>query len=58
MIRAGVGPQDQQMYFVDGNTADYSKDFPAGTLKGVKATYPGAQLTAASRHGCSRPTRS
>ncbi len=29
---------------MDGNTADYSKDFPKGTLKGVKATYPGAQL--------------
>lgn len=32
------------IYFVDGNTADYSKDFPAGTLEGVKATYPGAEL--------------
>ena len=45
MIAKGVGPQDQQVYFVDGNTADYSKDFPKGTLKGVKATYPGAELT-------------
>ena len=41
---AGIGPQDVKTYFVDGNTADYSKDFPKGTLKGVKATYPGAQL--------------
>jgi ABC-type branched-subunit amino acid transport system substrate-binding protein len=41
---AGIGPQDVQTYFVDGNTADYSKDFPKGTLKGVQATYPGAQL--------------
>lgn len=41
---AGIGPQDVQNYFVDGNTADYSKDFPKGTLKGVKATYPGAEL--------------
>ncbi len=41
---AGIGPQDVQTYFVDGNTADYSKDFPKGTLKGVKATYPGAEL--------------
>lgn len=31
-------------YFVDGNTADYSEDFPEGTLKGVKATYPGSEL--------------
>jgi len=45
MIAKGVGPQDQQIYFVDGNTADYSKDFAAGTLTGVKATYPGAELT-------------
>jgi branched-chain amino acid transport system substrate-binding protein len=30
---------------VDGNTADYSKDFPKGTLTGVKSTYPGAELT-------------
>jgi ABC-type branched-subunit amino acid transport system substrate-binding protein len=41
---AGIGPKDVKTYFVDGNTADYSKDFPAGTLKGVKATYPGAEL--------------
>ena len=41
---AGIGPQDVQNYFVDGNTADYSKDFPKGALKGIKATYPGAEL--------------
>ncbi len=41
----GVGPQDIQTYFVDGNTADYSKDFPKGTLTGVEATLPGAELT-------------
>ena len=41
---AGIGPKDVKTYFVDGNTADYSKDFPKGTLKGVKSTYPGAQL--------------
>ncbi|HEU5043272.1 MAG TPA: ABC transporter substrate-binding protein [Nocardioidaceae bacterium] len=45
MIAKGIGPQDQQIYFVDGNTADYSGDFPKGTLTGVKATYPGAELT-------------
>ena len=33
-----------QLYFVDGNTADYSADFDAGTLEGVRATYPGAEL--------------
>ncbi|WP_310963048.1 ABC transporter substrate-binding protein [Nocardioides terrisoli] len=45
MIAKNIGPKNQQVYFVDGNTADYSKDFPKGTLTGVKATYPGAQLT-------------
>ncbi len=45
MIAKGIGPQDLQIYFVDGNTADYSSDFDKGTLTGVKATYPGAELT-------------
>ena len=45
LIAKGVGPQDVQTYFVDGNTADYSKDFKPGTLTGVKATLPGAELT-------------
>jgi branched-chain amino acid transport system substrate-binding protein len=45
LIAKGVGPSDVQTYFVDGNTADYSKDFAKGTLKGVKASYPGAELT-------------
>ncbi len=29
-------------YFSDGNTADYSQDFPAGTLEGAQGTIPGA----------------
>ena len=41
---AGIGPKDVQTYFVDGNTTDYSKDFPKGTLKGVKSTYPGPEV--------------
>ncbi|UPK73305.1 DUF1871 family protein [Nocardioidaceae bacterium SCSIO 66511] len=41
---AGQTTSNKQVYFVDGNTADYSKDFDPGTLKGVKATYPGAEL--------------
>ncbi|MDQ3627561.1 MAG: ABC transporter substrate-binding protein [Actinomycetota bacterium] len=45
LIAKGVGPDDVQIYFVDGNTADYSEDFDPGTLEGVKATYPGAELT-------------
>ena len=38
------GSTNKQLYFVDGNTADYSKDFEEGTLTGVRATYPGAEL--------------
>jgi ABC-type branched-subunit amino acid transport system substrate-binding protein len=45
LIAKGVGPADVQTYFVDGNLADYSADFPKGTLKGVKGTAPGAELT-------------
>jgi branched-chain amino acid transport system substrate-binding protein len=45
LIAKNVGPQDIQIYFVDGNTADYSEDFDPGTLDGVRATYPGAELT-------------
>ncbi len=45
MIDNNIGPKNTNVYFVDGNTADYSKDFPKGTLDGVKATFPGAELT-------------
>jgi ABC-type branched-subunit amino acid transport system substrate-binding protein len=45
MIRNNIGPEDKQIYFVDGNTADYSGEFPKGTLDGVRATFPGAELT-------------
>jgi len=37
----------KKTYMSDGNTADYSKDFPAGTLNGGKGTIPGAQPTTA-----------
>ncbi len=33
-----------QLYFVDGNTANYDEDFDPGTLEGVKATFPGSEL--------------
>ncbi|MBA2443830.1 MAG: ABC transporter substrate-binding protein [Nocardioidaceae bacterium] len=45
MIQKQIGPGDVQVYFVDGNAADYSADFDPGTLEGVKATFPGAELT-------------
>ena len=40
LIAKGIGPQDIQLYFVDGNLFDYSdEDFD---LAGVKGTVPGA----------------
>lgn len=49
MIKQGVGPQDVQVYLVDGNisTTAYA-DFPADTMAGVIATVPSgeADLTA------------
>lgn len=45
LIAQGIGPQDVPLYFVDGNTADYSADFEPGTLTGVKGTQPGAEVT-------------
>jgi len=38
LIAKGVGPQDIQIYFVDGNTADYSGE--KFDLTGVKGTIP------------------
>jgi branched-chain amino acid transport system substrate-binding protein len=34
----------ENVYFVDGNLANYSEDFPAGTLAGVKGTLPGLNI--------------
>ena len=47
MIAKGIGPKDAQLYFVDGDTKQFgaTHTFPKGTLAGVKATYPGAELT-------------
>lgn len=45
LIKQGIGPDKIKIYFVDGNLADYSQDFPKGTLKGVKGTQPGAKVT-------------
>ena len=41
-IKQGLGPQDVQFYFVDGNLSN-SYDFPAGTLAGTKGTLPGSE---------------
>jgi len=40
LIAAGYAAKD--IYMVDGNTADYSKDFDPGTLEGAQGTIPGA----------------
>lgn len=37
----GAGYPGSQLYFVDGNLADYSADFAAGTIEGAKGTLPG-----------------
>ncbi|NTW40371.1 MAG: amino acid ABC transporter substrate-binding protein [Cellulomonadaceae bacterium] len=39
---AGAGFDTSKLYFVDGNLADYSADFAAGTLEGTQGTLPGA----------------
>jgi len=39
-IAKGIGPQDVQIYFVDGNMADYSDE--GFDLEGVKGTFPAA----------------
>ncbi|WP_291377943.1 ABC transporter substrate-binding protein [Demequina sp.] len=38
----GAGYPADQLYFTDGNTADYSGDFDAGVMTGAKGTIPGA----------------
>jgi neutral amino acid transport system substrate-binding protein len=39
---ASQGWDMSKTYFSDGNTADYTKDFEAGTLEGAQGTIPGA----------------
>ena len=45
LVKQGIGPDTKKIYFVDGNLADYSKDFDKGTLAGVKGTLPGVAST-------------
>ncbi|MCB0914116.1 MAG: ABC transporter substrate-binding protein [Actinobacteria bacterium] len=43
MIKQGVGPQDTQLYLVDGNLSNtLAEGLPAGIMEGVKGTTPGA----------------
>ena len=39
-VSKGIGPQDVQLYFVDGNMADYSDTLKQVDLTGVKGTFP------------------
>lgn len=44
MIKQGVGPQDVQLYLVDGNLSNtLAEGLPAGIMEGVKGTTPGAK---------------
>jgi branched-chain amino acid transport system substrate-binding protein len=45
MVKQGIDMK--KVYFVDGNLADYSKDFAKGTLDGAKGTLPGVVASAA-----------
>jgi branched-chain amino acid transport system substrate-binding protein len=40
-LLTGKGIKPSQLFLVDGNTADYSKNFQPGTLKGAQGTQPG-----------------
>lgn len=42
---ASAGWDMSATYFTDGNTADYSEDFPEGTLEGAQGTIPGADAS-------------
>ncbi len=42
----GAGYPGEQLYFVDGNLADYSADFAPGLVAGAKGTLPGPELEA------------
>ncbi len=46
LIAAGIGPQDKQLYLVDGNLGNaLGTDLPAGVLEGTKGSLPGAEAT-------------
>jgi branched-chain amino acid transport system substrate-binding protein len=40
-LMTGKGVKPEQMFLVDGNTSDYSKDFQPATLLGAHGTFPG-----------------
>ncbi len=46
LIKQGIGPQQKQLYLVDGNLSNTLADgLPAGIMNGVKGTTPGAKAS-------------
>lgn len=46
LIKQGVGPQDTQLYLVDGNLSNtLAEGLPDGIMEGVKGTLPGAEAS-------------
>ncbi len=44
MIEQGIGPDDKNVYTVDGNTGNsLGEQLPEGALEGIKGTVPGAE---------------
>jgi branched-chain amino acid transport system substrate-binding protein len=45
LVEAGLTSKAKKWYFVDGNLANYGKEFPKGTFQGAKGSLPGAKAT-------------
>ncbi|MET0425354.1 MAG: ABC transporter substrate-binding protein, partial [Actinoplanes sp.] len=45
LVEAGLTAKSKQWYLVDGNLANYGKEFPNGTFEGAKGTLPGAKAS-------------
>ena len=45
LVEAGLTSKAKKWYFVDGNLANYGKEFPKGTFQGAKGTLPGAKAS-------------
>jgi ABC-type branched-subunit amino acid transport system substrate-binding protein len=43
LVEAGLTSKTKKWYFVDGNLANYGKEFPNGTFDTAKGTLPGAK---------------
>lgn len=50
LIKQGIGPQDKNLYLVDGNLSnELFAELPKGTMEGTQGTLPGAEVTAEFR---------